>query len=974
MRWGAATPSHSRRRAQSAVLAFTMVVFTFVGPSGSLADTSPLGDDAVAFPAVGAYADYQFADGTQIVDGDDVNPNYSDLIGGPVGDEATFGIATDGTNMFFRFRLADDPNKTVGTFQSTSWIVSLGVGGVQQGVVGVNGKPASTDYVYVSNADGSTVTSIYETPFTSGPTNNSLGAQAVSMDTAGNWFLEFQVPIAQITAATGITATDEIQLFAGSSQAANLSVINKDFMVGSALDYTGLATVTLSEANLSLVKSEVVVAGPNPPQVGQTTTYDISIEALNTGLNSLTAVAIADSVPAGVTITGVSESSGGTISFTGSDITWNPSELDPGVPETAIVTVTVTPTAADVGNTILLNDGATGSGTDSFTGSSASDTSNIVSTAPVAGPILAVTKTFADATAVAGDAVARTFDIEVTNSGNATANNVVIADVVDPGLTVTATNCAAIGGTDSTAGNSVACLLPTLVAPGTATLTVTYTVPSTTDSSTVTNTADVTSTLITAPISGSDTIDITEDVTLGVTKTFTADPVTAGSTGNTFTIQVSNSGTSTADNVQIADVVDAGLSVTGTDCTGIDATVGNSVDCTIASLATGGSVTLTVTYDVPSTTDTSTISNTASVTSDEVPVAVTDTTTVDVTEDVSLAVTKTFTADPVTAGSTGNTFTIQVTNSGTSTADNVQITDVVDAGLTVASTDCSGTDATVGNSVDCTIASLAAGGSVTLTVTYEVPSTTDTSTISNTASVVSDEVIIPVTDVTTVGVIENVVPVVVKTFVADPVIAGSTGNTFTIQVTNSGTSTAENVQITDVVDAGLTVTGTDCSGTDATAGNSVDCTIASLAAGGSVTLTVTFDVPTTTDTSTILNTASVVSDEVVTPVTDTTTVDVTEDVLLAVTKAFTADPVTAGSTGNTFTIQVSNSGASTADNVQITDVVDVGLTVTGTDCTGTDATAGNSVDCTIASLAAGWFSDVDGHVRRACDHRHLNRF
>ena len=92
-------------------------------------------------------------------------------------------------------------------------------------------------------------------------------------------------------------------------------------------------------------------------------------------------------------------------------------------------------------------------------------------------------------------------------------------------------------------------------------------------------------------------------------------------------------------------------------------------------------MTVTVTYDIAANVEPTTISNTANITSDEDTTSAND--TVDVTEDVTLTAVKTFTADPVTAGSTGNTFTIQVTNTGSSTADNINITDTVDPALTV---------------------------------------------------------------------------------------------------------------------------------------------------------------------------------------------------------------------------------------------------------------------------------------------------
>src|SRR6185295_18592625 len=98
-----------------------------------------------------------------------------------------------------------------------------------------------------------------------------------------------------------------------------------------------------------------------------------------------------------------------------------------------------------------------------------------------------------------------------------------------------------------------------------------------------------------------------------------------------------------------------------------------------------------------------------------------------------------------------NTFTIVVTNTGISTADNVTITDNVSAALSVR--DVSGTagvevdnPALDDNDIRWSLASLGAGQSVTLTVTYSVGAGIDTQLVNNTASVISDEATTPGTD------------------------------------------------------------------------------------------------------------------------------------------------------------------------------------------------------------------------------------
>jgi hypothetical protein len=64
----------------------------------------------------------------------------------------------------------------------------------------------------------------------------------------------------------------------------------------------------------------------------------------------------------------------------------------------------------------------------------------------------------------------------------------------------------------------------------------------------------------------------------------------------------------------------------------------------------------------------------------------------------------------------------------------------------------------------------------------------------------------------------------------------------TLTVSNAGPSAATNVVVTDVVDPGLVVTGVSAGCVEAPA-NTVTCTTASIAAGGNVVHTITFDTP-----------------------------------------------------------------------------------------------------------------------------------
>ena len=197
------------------------------------AGTSPNGDSAVAWPS--SWNAYTYANGAGIFDPTgDKNPGYADISSGsPSGTLQSVYVASDGSNAFFRFRVGENPDKpTAGGFESTAYVVQVYVGGTMAAALGLDGKSPSTDAVYVTDAVGDSETQIYTTPFTS----PSAGARS-SSDGSGGFWVDFQVPIARITgvASPAVTGSTLVTLVFGSSQAANLSVINKDDMPPGAL-------------------------------------------------------------------------------------------------------------------------------------------------------------------------------------------------------------------------------------------------------------------------------------------------------------------------------------------------------------------------------------------------------------------------------------------------------------------------------------------------------------------------------------------------------------------------------------------------------------------------------------------------------------------------------------------------------------------------------------------------------------------
>ena len=348
-----------RAAARNAVRVATVVAVVFGASYPALAGNSPQGDSAVAWPTTW-YA-YRMADGSIVQDvlGDE-NPDNADLSSGScTGAGCTGGLptvyyASDGTNAFFRMRLYVDPaDATKGGLTGNAYLTQIAVGGVVRAVVGVDGKSASVDYVYTATAPGTTVTQIYTYPFTS----PSAGMRVLAAPD-GHWFLDYQVPIARITTASGgtITAATPIQLYYGSSAAANLATINKDFMLGDvdATSFDDLAEVSFSAPALTAASSKV---GPASPVVATPSTYTVTLTLTNPGgAETATATATA-TLPPGVTYV----SGPGAVSVSGSTLTWNAGALYAFDTKTVDVTLSLTPAAE--GPTTLLSALAASAGT-----------------------------------------------------------------------------------------------------------------------------------------------------------------------------------------------------------------------------------------------------------------------------------------------------------------------------------------------------------------------------------------------------------------------------------------------------------------------------------------------------------------------------------------------------------------------------------------------------------------------------------
>jgi len=497
---------------------FILLIFLSL-PIEVLAGNSPLGDTAATWPS--SFSIYHKADGTQIKDDDgDQNPGYSDISSGAtsgVGSLPSVYLAYDGKNVFFRLRIHDDPSDAShGGFKSFAYSVVVGVGGTQAATIGVNGKSSSVDEVYIANADGSQSSIIYTYPFT----GISTGARSLA-DGSGHYFVDFQVPLSRITQRVpSITASTPVQLFYGTSTSNNLSVINKDYMTGNSVTFTGLATVYFSSPSIPvLTKSSTLFSGPNPPTTGQTSTYNLSLSLVATGMNALSGTVVTDTIPSGVTIVNATTSTGSIVT-NGQVVSWSPGTIQPGVSVAATIRVSVTPTSAQYSSTLTLNPGAYSSGTDVQKNVLTKDTSNAITVGPVRGT---------PQITISGGENVLTNDNTPTISGTTNANTGSVVTVTINGIFQTAT--VQSGGTwtltwTTTLSNSTHTVNASVTAEGTGTDTQSITIDTTPPSVVVTSPTNGSSTtdntpLITGTVEANSTVRVYIDNTLVSTITST---------------------------------------------------------------------------------------------------------------------------------------------------------------------------------------------------------------------------------------------------------------------------------------------------------------------------------------------------------------------------------------------------------------------------------------------------------------------
>jgi uncharacterized repeat protein (TIGR01451 family) len=721
------------------------------------------------------------------------------------------------------------------------------------------------------------------------------------------------------------------------------------------------------DVTLAVVKSD----GSTTYTPGGGATYTVTVT--HGGVSDAADVSVADTLPAGVTLTGTvtclpsGSASCGTVtglsgetSFgaTGAQIAAGPGN---SLTFSAPVAFSAGLVADPLVNTATANDapsGASGSGADSDT----------------RAPQVSLTVAKTDNSATYSPGGTATYTITVGNTGVTDALDVSVDDTLPGGMTLTgdvtcaANGSAACGTVSGTTGDtSFSAAGATISAGGANTLV--FTVPvafasNMTDDPLV-NSATAHDLATGASGSGSDSDLRAAASGLGITKSDGSTTYTPGGTAS-YTIVVTNAGPADATDTTVSDTLPSGvtLAANATCLASGTATCGtvtglngqSSFGTTGASIAAGAgnSLTFTAPMAFASSLAADPLTNTATATDpSSAPATASDSDTL--AADVDLVITKTDGATTIAAGGT-TTYTVVVSNTGPSDAIGASVTDTLPAAFTGASWTClatgggtctaSGTgnisdsvDVPAGATLTYTVQAALSGsasGTVTNTATVSAGAgETDTNPGNNSASD---------SDTITGGPPPaNADLSITKTDGVTTITAGAT-MTYTIVLSNAGPSAANGAIFTDPAAANVSVTGVTCGGASGGAAcpSVANTTVAlmqgpgivvpTLPSGGSVTFTVDATVASGA-TGTIVNSATVAAPAGVTDsnlsnnsATDSDSVAAVANLGLAKTNG--GSTYKPGGTA-TYSITVTNSGPSNADSVAVTDNLPAGMTIAG---------------------------------------------
>ena len=792
-------------------------------------------------------------------------------------------------------------------------------------------------------------------------TSGANSSTTAKTDATGDDVAEYVAAsrLVRIRLGTGANATSGGTILPGGSTTVRFRVTvdrtgaGTTITNGSFLDYTALtlgrnytfttntvSTTVQDIADLAVTKTST----PGSQTAGSAVTYTVNVA--NNGPNAATSVVTTDTLPSGATFASAAPPSGTNCTSSGQTVTCSTASIPNGA--TVAIPITADIAAGTPAGTLVNSASATAATADDVT----TNNTGTASTTITRNADLALTKTGAS-TVVAGNTVSYT--LTATNNGPSTAIAATITDTLPVGTTLVSTNPSQ-GTCTANTSQTIVCSLGNLAPSGTATVGIVATVVASYTGTTVVNAASITSSTPDATSANNTatlTTTVTQNADIAVTKVANLGSVAAGNQLR-YTITVANNGQSDARGVNLSDPLPGGVTVLETSPTQGTCTTAATVTCNLGLITPGSSARISVLVRVNTTTDAGTLTNTASATTttpqantanDSGSVAVTVTTSAD------LALTKTASPNPVQLGS-NLTYTLTANNLGPSLARTVVLTDTLPTGTGfVSGSGCSAS----GQTVTCPVGSLAIGDSVTRTITVSTPGSGVT-TLTNTASV-GAATADPAAGNNTASFVSTTESsadlTLTKSASPTPLVAGQ-DVTYTLTGTNTGPSSASGVSIVDTLPGTVSLTSaTATAGSCTVSGQTVTCTVASLAAAASVTVTIVGRYSAASQATTSSNTATISASTPTDPTTSnnsTTAVSsVTRSADIAVVMTTSSTPVRAGEEA-TYTVRVTNAGPSTSVNTVVTGQVPEGLDPVLGSSGGVCTVTGRTVTCNVGTV------------------------
>ena len=741
-------------------------------------------------------------------------------------------------------------------------------------------------------------------------------------------FVTGTVSVDMGTVPAGTTATIRLEASVDTNQTSDItntaSVAGFEIETDTA-NNSDSVLLELVETDLAIVKAGNV----DPVDAGDPLTYTLTVT--NNGPDSAAGVSVVDTLPSDVTfVSGNVDGNPGQVSFdsvTGV-LTGNIGGMTNG--QVSVVTVNVTVGANPAAT---LSNTATVSATPN-TDSNPANNSSSITTAVNRFVDLAISKV-STGTPISGQDV--TYSLTVTNTGATDAADVVVTDTLDDELTFVSFSPLTSGATHSIVGQDLTVDVGTLLA-GAA---VTFEFVATIDAAAVGNIPNsatvTTSDTDTVPGNNTDAMSITAinqiDLILGKSVDLATAVPGSDQLVYTFTVSHDTDSVSAGNTVIVTDTIPAGLTgvvinaPTADDTTYDPGTGALTVQYDV--LPNGETRVFTLTADIQEDA-TGTVVNSGSVSSlgtDLDPANNSDSASTTLAPDFDVQVTK-VADDSNSIPDDTVVYTVTITNTGPSTAPGVILTDVLPAGVTLVSATLDGlAGVDSGGTITFPSVDIASGDTATATINVTVDTLTD-GLISNAASVqdlsaAGENNTANNSDTADVTVVAEADLGVAKTVSS---LASQVGGalTYTIDVTNSGPSSASNVVITDTLPAGVTfVSGTGPSGEVLSeAGGVVTANVPTMAAGANGTMTITVNIEAGAASS-ITNTVGVSS--------DTGDSNSTND---SATASTTVDPKVSTISGTVF-IDINDNGIQEAGEGPIENVQ---ITLTGTDLLGAIAT------------------------------------